>query len=90
MQTLEDFYDLTDSRKAAFQDDDYTQDKPIEMGISPETSAALAESIEVHHTEVDMKSIQCYNNNFVRNSKVNSTRKSTIAECVSEHRELWL
>ena len=51
MNTMEDFYSLND--------DHYTEDY---TGLSPETAAAFQESMEEEHpTNVEARSIRCYN-----------------------------
>ena len=69
MNTVEDFYDLAEPYEANDQDDDYDDDY-TEMGLSEETAAAFAKSME-HPTEINMKSITCCDNEYVKNSKVN-------------------
>ena len=59
MNTMEDFYVLNDDHYI----DDYT-------GLSPETAAAFQESMgwqEEHPTNVDARSIRCYNDEEVNN-----------------------
>ena len=41
------------------------------MGLSPDTAAALQEAIADHPAEVDLRSVRCYDDNYVKNSKVN-------------------
>lgn len=55
--------------EADCQDDDYYDDH-TKMGLSEETAAAFAESMEEHPTEINMKSIRCHDNESVKNSKV--------------------
>ena len=56
----EDFYGLSGPHDTATQLDDYLQDEPYHMGLSPETAAVFAESMADHHTEVNTKSVQRY------------------------------
>ena len=64
MNTVEDFYDLEETCEDDNQDDDYYGDH-TEMGLSAETAAAFAESMEEHPTEINMKSITCHDNKYV-------------------------
>ena len=68
MNTVEDFYDLAETYEAEYQDDDYYNDH-TEMGLSEDTAAALAESMEEHPTEINMKSIRCHDNESERIQK---------------------
>ena len=65
MNTVEDFYSLTD---------DYYDDGDMEL--SPETKAALQESMgwqEEHPRKVDMRSIGCYNDDYVKKPDISVT-----------------
>ena len=85
MNTVEDFYDLAETYEANNQDNDYYNDH-TEMGLSEETAAAFAESMEEHPTEINMKSIRCHDNESVKNSKVNCKAGEEVTnrrECAS-------
>ena len=81
MSTVDDFYNLTDSQDSVVNH--YEDDEAFGMGFPHTVAEAVAER-EIaykavqsttdqesdHHTEVNMKSVQCYDDHYVKNSKV--------------------
>ena len=72
MNTIEDFYNIEESLEHEDQYEDYFEDQS-ETGLSAETAAVLAESLE-DHSSVNMKSVK------VKNSKVSCNCKCKCDE----------
>ena len=82
MNTVEDFYGLEESQEHEDQYEDYFEDQS-EPGLSAETAALLAESLE-DHTSVNMVSVK------VKNAKVNCncTCKCSKSDEITDSNEI--